>query len=417
MLTSLLERLTTLVSKYFLIGYFIPVMVFGFLSGAIFYHSFTWFREWAKPEISGTVKIFDAGAVLVGLSVVSYLLSTVSVFLREALEGKHLIERLPPLDLYLRSRQEAKLKNFQNQYSQARNEYAAILEGKLEWQQELAKSSKTGRSDAKDRNAYDPSNSAAAKELTRLREEIASSRPPTAASLRKATDEMKTELAKNDSSVVDTVTGRKPLWEDRGNLIRIFEDAEDAWAARELHAFSEIQSGFGIGYVASTAMGNVAQSMQAYALTRYQMNLNTFWGRMQPGMQGNKDFYSQLQDTKVQLDFLVSCTWLCASSSVLWMTTLLISGSSAILFAAAAIGGPLASYFLYFLATKNYSVFAELVRTGVDLFRFQLLQALHIALPNGIRDERATWAALQKVSTFGSEVVDLSYQHGPRSQL
>jgi hypothetical protein len=94
---------------------------------------------------------------------------------------------------------------------------------------------------------------------------------------------------------------------------------------------------------------------------------------------------------------------------------MLVSGSSPLLFAVAAIGGPVATCFFYFLATKNYRVFAELVRTSVDLFRFQLLKALHVSLPNGIRDERATWTALQRLSTFGAEWVELSYQHEPKS--
>jgi hypothetical protein len=56
-------------------------------------------------------------------------------------------------------------------------------------------------------------------------------------------------------------------------------------------------------------------------------------------------------------------------------------------------------------------VFTELVRSSVDLYRFPLLQALHVALPGGIREERAIWNALQRLSTFGEEAVDLSYQH------
>jgi hypothetical protein len=415
MLTSVLDRLTTLLSKYFLIGYFVPVMVFGFFSGAIFYHNFTWFREWAKPEISGTVKAFDAGAVLVALAIGAYLLSTINVFLREVLEGKHVIERLPPLEQRLRSRQEARLKSLQTEYAQARNEHGAILESKLSWQQELAESAAAGKKDAAGANAYDGQSGATVEQLNMLRELIAKAEPPSVARLRQAIDAMKADLAKNDFSVADPATGRRVIWEDRGALILFFDYAEDAWAARELRAFTVMQSSFGIGYVAPTAMGNVAQSMQAYALTRYQMNLDTFWGRMQPSIQVNKDFYSQLQDAKVQLDFLVSCAWLCAATSLLGTFAVLISGSSAFIFAGAAIGGPLASYFFYFLATKNYCVFAELVRTSVDLFRFQLLQALRITLPKGIRDERATWAALQKLSTFGAEWIELSYQHEPKS--
>ena len=61
-------------------------------------------------------------------------------------------------------------------------------------------------------------------------------------------------------------------------------------------------------------------------------------------------------------------------------------------------------------AVKSYQSFAELVRIGVDLYRFQLLDSLRIARPRTARDERAIWSVLQRLSYLGSEGTELSYK-------
>jgi hypothetical protein len=163
--------------------------------------------------------------------------------------------------------------------------------------------------------------------------------------------------------------------------------------------------------VAPTAMGNVAQTMQAYAVTRYQLNLEKFWGDLQTTLQtSNRDFFGQLQDAKTQLDFLVTCYWLSSLVTLACGSILLAKGQSAGLFLAVALGGPIGAYFFYLLAVKSYQSFAELVRIGVDLYRFQLLDSLHIARPRTARDERVIWSVLQRLSYLGTEGTELSYK-------
>ena len=99
-----------------------------------------------------------------------------------------------------------------------------------------------------------------------------------------------------------------------------------------------------------------------------------------------------------------------AISTAIWVPILVFSGGPWWLFLIVATAGYFATWLCYELAVRNYVVFTELVRASVDLYRFPLLQALHIALPGGIRDERAAWAALQSLSTYG-QPVDISYQN------
>src|SRR5713226_7600599 len=120
MLASIIDRLTSLVSKYLVIGFFIPVLMFAFITGAILYHDFSWFREWARPEITGTAKLFDTAAWLIGLTIVAYLFSTVSTFLREILEGKHLLEWSDSVLKLFQARQQQKLAEIYKHYADAR---------------------------------------------------------------------------------------------------------------------------------------------------------------------------------------------------------------------------------------------------------------------------------------------------------
>jgi len=203
---------------------------------------------------------------------------------------------------------------------------------------------------------------------------------------------------------------------DQDALLILIDRAEEIWAAREAQAFNETGFQFGTAEIAPTAMGNIAQSMQSYTYSRYYLNLETFWSRLQLVLQSNKDFYANLLDAKTQLDFLVACCWLSGLTTVLWIVLMLWGGFSIWPFLVVSVGGPLFSMSFYRLAVKNYLVFADLVRTGVDLYRFELLQSLHMVLPHSIRDERATWQALERLSSYGQVDYELSYQHSDKSQ-
>lgn len=408
MLASIIDRLTSLVSKYLVISSFIPVLMFAFISGSILYHDLSWFREWAKPEISGTVKAFDAGAIFIGLSIVAYIFSTVNTFLREILEGKHLLEIWSSLKSLFLSRQQQKLTTIETAYMTARKEHGTFVRQKLTWQEHLSDAANEGSQGHKG-NDFNVETSIVAEIVSQLKTSRAQANPLSSADMEKAVSQLSEELKSHDESVPD-LEGAHSLQELRSELLILMDYAEDAWSSQELRSFNERQSRFGVSFVAPTAMGNVALSMQGYALTRYQLNLEKFWGDLQAILQANKDFYSQLQDAKAQLDFLVTCCWLSVLVTIVCGSILLVKGQSVTLFLAVALGGPAGAYFFYFLGVKNYQGFAELVRIGVDLYRFQLLDSLHVSRPRTARDERVTWSTLQRLSYFGAEGTEFSYK-------
>lgn len=409
MLASIIDRLTSLVSKYLVIGFLVPVLLFTFIISMVLYHHFNWFREWARPETSGTERIFDAVVVLIGLSILAYLFSAVSTFLREILEGKHLLEYFPWLMRRLQARQQDKLKIIQSAYEKARGERKAIVANRMLRIHRLSDAASTGRT-GKSGVAFVSAASHSFPKIETLKQLRSASRGISSADLAEAVDLLAKDLSVADESAKD-VAGNQPLFELWRDALKLGDYAEDYWSSEELRLFNERQSRFGLSYVAPTALGNVALTMQAYAITRYKLNLEKFWGDLQATLQVNaREFYAQLQDAKTQLDFLVTCCWLSVLSTIGCVSIAATDRESVVLFLILALGGPCVVYFFYFLAAKSYRSFAELVRIGVDLYRFHLLDCLHIARPRTVRDEWEVWTALQRLSQPGPEGIELSYK-------
>ncbi len=415
-LASIIDKLTSFVSKYIVISSFIPVLMFAFISGAILYHDFVWFREWAKSQLSGTGNLYHAGALFIGLAILAYLVSTVNTFLREILEGKHLLECCSWLRRMFQVRQQQKLAEIQKKYKEARDGRNAIVKQKYlvpeenSWAGQLQKAAAIGRKANYGKGLLDLTKL----KFTQLQSLQSQGELLALEDIEAAVLELIEELKSHDESVpvqADKPDSPKPLMEARIDMLNLIDYAEDTLSSEELREFNELQSLFGVSFVAPTAMGNVALSMQGYAMTRYQLNLEKFWGDLQVViLQTNKDFYAQLQDAKAQLDFLVTSCWLSVLVTIICGFILVTQGHSSPLFLAVSLGGPAAAYFFYLLGVKNYQSFAELVKIAVDLYRFQLLDRLHVARPKTARDERVTWDTLQRLSYPGSEGTELSYK-------
>src|SRR6266511_5637633 len=142
MLSNLLDKLGSLLSKYFVIGSFIPVLIFVCLNGALLYWNAVWFRAWVDPQLFGAKTGFFAGAMLIGLAVAAYVLSSVSVFLREVLEGKH-VGPLLPKGLF-ENPQHEKRNRLDDQRRRAHEEADKIVEIRQKWPEILVHASREG---------------------------------------------------------------------------------------------------------------------------------------------------------------------------------------------------------------------------------------------------------------------------------
>jgi hypothetical protein len=167
---------------------------------------------------------------------------------------------------------------------------------------------------------------------------------------------------------------------------------------------------FGSWPLAPTQMGNVAKTIQSYAVKRYDFNFEFFWTRMQLALQKDKEFGPVLESAKTQLDFLVSCSFLTFLWSVFWGTCLFLTAGPVWLFLAVTLGGPVLAWVWYRVALVHYRTFADVLRTSVDLFRLDLLAQLHYPRPDGVKEERELWETVDALHSL-YELRDIRYVH------
>lgn len=405
MLTTFLDRLGSLVSRQFVVAYFVPALVFGLLNALLLGWQVKAFREWAPSQFEGFRGLY-AVPVLIGLSVVAYLLFSVNVYLRQVLEGR----RLVPDVLVKRFAAGERMRHdrIARTYEEARNEFYAILDARPDWRRKLIAAADAGHRQPQPGARYAEDNRAAT-DLAKLVRKSWQAQPISSADIQKAVASMKEVLVTIDRGAERPDAVR--LARDYHEMLVLFDYAERTWDARRIAALNQLQTEFGLDDPRPTRMGNVAAALESYAQTRYRMNLDTFWNRMQPALQANEKFYGVLIDAKTQLDFLVTSCWLSMLTAAGWLCVIPWLRFSWTFYLTVALLAPALARLFYQLAVENYLVFSDIVKSAVDLFRFQLLKSLHLPLPTGIREEQALWALLQKLSTFGEEGLEISYQH------
>jgi hypothetical protein len=413
MLTTVVTELTSLTLRQLVFVSFVPVLAFALVNGLILYLEFEWFQDWVEPQISSAWRILDSVALAIALAIFAYMLSGLAGFLKQTLEGQFL-RKDSAVARFLRRRQHWRLRELSDARNRVRDSARELRRKREDWVAQLRTQGDKGRNSAK--NEYDGA-SAGAATIDKLRADRAEANELRMEDIERAITELGAALAVNNVGMTGTGATENLLDRDWTDLLALLDYAKDDWLAREVALADEIQVRFGTRVApAPTAFGNVAAAIQDYGLTRYNLSLAAFWSRLQPILQKDTEFHSSLQAAKAQLDFLVNCFWLSAVTTVFWLVVLPFTGHSVWLYLLVAVLGPLVAWMCYVAAVENYVAFGEVVRAAIDLHRFELLDALSLARPPGLRDERALWDAIGRITSYGQEGVDLSYRHGKKAE-
>jgi hypothetical protein len=191
------------------------------------------------------------------------------------------------------------------------------------------------------------------------------------------------------------------LDKDHGALLQLIKFAADKWEAQVGKYLNEIQFDYAGKDVAPTKIGNISRTASYYAESRYSMNLEIFWTRLQKVLQGDSNFYPVVQEAKMQLDFVIGLWWLTFSFTLIWVILLPIFGEAEYLFLFIALFGPALTWVWYRIALQNYRAFSDLLRAAIDLYRLDLLKTLHVALPANAEQERVLWKTLERRFGYG----------------
>jgi hypothetical protein len=419
MLSALLTQIQTqLASKRFWLASVFPLLLFILAGGWILYRQIPAFKTWltAFEGLKEQAILYTAVAAI--LLALAYVFSAMNSVMLEWLEGKKGIARL--FKSWFHWHQHRTLQHLQQQYdAAARN--VIDLEKNLEgWIRQImdarAAGNKGNACDAK----WHKSNEG--KIVRKVLRKSSTGHCIDSTELRSAVAVMAKLLASNSTGQNTKASKRlKAVYLEFKNTIF---DALDRSQSKRVLLYNRRQFSYPGSFegndpsvpeartqnvLAITRMGNIGQTMRSYAITRYNLDLDIFWSRLQNSIQTNTTtYFGVLQDVKVQVDCMVALVWLSAIFSLV-VTPWMLYRKSTLEFAVAGAAG-LLSLWLYSLACNSYEVFADMMRGAVDLFRFKLIDDLHLALPNGPEEEKFLWERLGNITGYARKEI-IRYKH------
>jgi hypothetical protein len=413
--TNLISSLTSLLPKNFIFGSYFPVIIFAFVNLLLVFIHVSSFRGLVAAQLM-VPSAFSVAVAFVATIVLAYILSSMADYLRELLEGKHLLPSF--LKEAMRRDQQRRYDDLREASYEASTRANTLRQRVPDWQRRLnqaewrvARGFPVPVPAPPVAAAYD-TESAAHLNIAYLIERRRSCKEIDPGVLEIAVGLLVLQLAAIDSHT------NALLAADYRVLSEIVDFTQKLANAAEIDCFRRLQTFFGILQREPTSMGNIAASLNDYTGWLYGLDLVAFWSRLQPILLKNDEkSYAQLIDSKTQIDFLIACCCLTALTTAAWFVALALFGNSVVLFLIIAVVGPLTCYLLYKLAEANYISYGQIVRASVDLNRFALLRALHIALPSGLREERTLWWALQQISAFSNSNVELGYDHDAKPDV
>jgi hypothetical protein len=405
-LSSLLEKLTGLFTPAFLISSVTPLFCFILVNAAIlgqFNHTVSaWVQSYFLLGIAPKTVI--AAIVSITLLVIAYVFSTLNLSLRQILEGEYLPTSVASR---LRDSETARLNALLKEFRGFQKTRWQLSRQWRSWLEELQEA--RGKGIALNTCNY-PENSDVHASLANLEEMRWRGDLITAETVQNQVDLLKNSLTTNSAELRDSQDSRR-LDRDHRLIVDLIGYARQRAEEDNIELFNKREFNFSRFKVAPTRMGNIAESINSYAQSRYGMNLVFFWARLQKVLQGKSEFYKTLQDAKTQLDFAVSLFWLTVGSTVLWLFVLpFVSRTWLPLIGVWAVG-PVLARIWYLLAIQNYRSFADLVRSSLDLFRFEVLTQLKIPLPPDSDAEPRLWDNLNRRFGYNEENVLIAYKH------
>lgn len=414
MLGTLLEKVGTLLPKNFIIANLFPMLLFAAMNGLMLYWLSDRFRIATQNyfAMSAGDQAFIGLPILILITLAAYIFSTLNLLQRELLEGQYWPKSLKAA---LTAGQQRRLDYTDEQFLRIQKFKLDLR--RLDGVEKLSKA--RARGNQLQAECEYSSTSRAAETVKTLAKKRLRHKIIKMPQLHNAIVLLGRELRR---CPVDTLPANAPdtpnkvlLNADHLTLVKVWNYATTRVENDYVALFNIKGFNYSKFRLAPTAMGNIAESVRGYARSRYGMNLDPFWSRLQKILMDDEKFYSTLVDAKTQLDFMISLFWITVSFTLSWTIELIYLRRSLVAFLIIVICGPVLSILWYRIALQNYRAFADICRTSVDLYRFQLLELLHVERPLGSRHERKIWTEVNKVIGYGEEQLILYHYPPPKS--
>lgn len=390
-LGSLIDRVTGLFGKAYLLAGFLPVLLLAGVSLLAGYDASDTVRGFVREfRGMGTAEqALASGALLVSLAVLGFVFWSANPWWRAVMEGDVLPERVR--DWMIRSQRDAldlcqkeldewgtRLFIFRRQHPDQDPPAEARFQP---WRIRLLRARQTGG--AMGAPPSTPSNALAAA-FDHLRDAMAEVDAVEPATLDPVCNLLEAELAAAPAGPAMDALHQE--------FLQMAAEARDRVESAYLRALNERRGRFPLEprVVGPTGMANVTEIYRNHALKAYGLDTGQFWLHLQRAAAADDRFRPILEEAKLKLDVSVAMTAACVLAS-LWAVALAFTGTSLAAFLVTAVGMPAAALLFYRASVSNLRAFGEAVRATVDLFRFDVLKALHLALPANSDAERALW--------------------------
>jgi hypothetical protein len=408
MLGTLVEKLQGLFSKYFVVAAFFPVLIFAALN--------TVAVCFVSKDVRGTlagffnlspaVQGFYGFGALIVIALIAYVYSTTILFLRELLGGRHWPQWLVKPFVKIQTDRFAKL---QRKLAGARQERRNLRRSLPKWQEKLRSAREAGNTLQDCKYTETP---AMLRDLENL---AGSGQQIPVKDLAQAVDSLEAMLRQCNANLANSENALR-LDRDHRTLLILISDAMTRAELLYTDLSSRVEFNYSQNNLQPTQMGNIAQSVNYYAQSRYGLNLDFFWTRLQRAAQNDEKFFNVLLDAKAQLDFLVGLFWISLLTFCIWLFIgpflLPIVWPSVLCLVLLWVAAPLILTLWYQVALQNFRAFADLLRATIDLYRLELLKLLHIPLPPDSQSERVVWDTLNRQKSYGEVESGIAYKHG-----
>jgi len=391
MFSPLLTQLQSLISSRFLGPNFIPCLAFWFFNATVLYFLNAPFHDYVVSNASQStgIPVLVIAVALTGIAFFAYAVSALLPTFQLFFEGNW-----PPwIAAFFAPAQAVSYERLEYKHAEnrlRRASYGTTGAGQTQaevWRGQLLAARTFGA--ALNNNAYTRHDVSArsVRRLVRLRR---AARPIPVIDVTSAVAQLAMSLRVNNASAPGP-DNDFALDRVHQSLLLLIAYADDFVAAEDRSLVTQKQFSFGAMPLAPTRMGNVAKTIQAYAVDRYNFNFDLLWSRLQLSAQRDKDFGPKLEAAKTQFDFFISCSVLTFAATLFWITWLPLTGGPSELFVAVATIGPAVGYVWYRVAVAQYRTLADLLRGAVDLFRLDLLTSLRYPIPDSVEAERDLW--------------------------
>ncbi len=411
MFTSLLTNLQNLITSpgRFFVGSFLPVTAFWFCNAVMFYlfsASFQGYASWISEQSGGLSAVVIA-AIFIGITFSAYAESASLPTIQSMMEGKW-PSWIASFFVRAEMRRYERLERLKKENGDLIVRFGTTAAGKPQaevWKDSLLTARTAGYQQPANSYRRTMPSGVEVDRLARLRRRA---QPIAGEVLDQAVTLVVLDLRDNNANQPGPANHVRDLDDVQTLLVMLIEYAEEYAANQYRLLVTRGQFDFGALPLAPTRMGNVARTVQNYAVQRYDFNFELFWSRLQLPAQRDKEFAPVLLGAKTQLDFLVSCSALTFLWTLMWGPWLMLTSGPVEFFVGVAVLGPVAAYVWYRIAVAQYRTLNDLLRSSIDLFRFDLLAALGYPKPGAVLEERELWGTIDALHAL-HEIRDLRY--------